>query len=164
MGLAFTIGFTGYEDPADATKDYVPVFMVTAASIAMLYTFFFVQGYTALAEFSKAKAEYRNKKTDEEPSFTQLKYGFDNLNMTAASRLSGNYMEQLLPFLISMYSFATFVSAGNAAKIGWLWLCFRSYYYPAYKRGPLLFACTMPAYACIWGMLGVSVYKAMQLQ
>ena len=73
---------------------------------------------------------------------------------------AGNFAEQLPPFLVGLYLYSTYVSVGGAAKLGWLWLIFRSYYVPAFHRGiPTLFLSTMPAYNVVWWMIGVSVYE-----
>jgi len=61
-----------------------------------------------------------------------------------------------------MYSYATFVDAGGAARIGWAWVFFRSYYSHVWKQGLPLFllASTVPAYSCVWYMMGVAIYSA----
>ena len=72
----------------------------------------------------------------------------------------GNYQEQLAPFLISLYLYATFVSVHGAVKFGWAWIFFRSYYISVFKRGPpLLFLSTIPAYWCVWMMIGGTIYR-----
>merc|ERR1712071_729988 len=85
------------------------------------------------------------------PSLAAIKYGKEiektNVPMLRADRCVGNLLEQLLPFLVSLYGHAVFVNVSHATKLGWAWILFRSYY-------------GIPAYACIWWMLGTAVYKA----
>jgi hypothetical protein len=145
--------------PAESAKDYVPVVYVTAAAICMLYTFFFNQSVTVFWEFSRLNTEYENKKILEKPSFKNLKYGSDNRNTLAAARCSGNFLEQLLPFFFSIFGYATYISVEGAAKFGWWWLFFRSYYLVVFKMSsPAIFLSTLPAYSCIWFMMGSAVH------
>lgn len=73
---------------------------------------------------------------------------------------AGNFNEQLVPFIISLFLYSTFVSVKGACYLGWAWLFFRSYYFIVYGWGiPFLFLSTIPAYCCIWGMLFGTVWE-----
>ena len=163
----FAVGFFAFQhglpvslnQPAQNSNDYIPAFYVTAAALCMLYVFLFNQTGTVFIEHGKAKRAYREKKTDKKPTLLQLKYSHDNIHILAADRCAGNFLEQLVPFLVSVWCYATFVSATGAAKYGWLWLFFRSYYLLVFKKPfPALFLSTLPAYTCIWYMMGSAVY------
>ena len=41
---------------------------------------------------------------------------------------AGNFNQQLLPFIISLFLYSTFVSLKGPCYFGWAWLFFRSYY------------------------------------
>lgn len=150
--------------PATSAADYIPVFFVTTAVLALLYGFYWNQSYTAFSEYFRLKEDYENnhhnKKSDDPrpPSLMALKNGYENKAVLAANRCAGNLLEQLVPFLVSMYAYATYVNAQEAARIGWAWFAFRSLYLPAYHRFPWIFASTVPAYACVWYMMGRTVY------
>merc|ERR1712232_635162 len=79
-------------------------------AMAMYYVFLFRQGTVSFAEFEKALREYKAKKTDVKPSIGRIKYDLGNPNILAVTRTVGNYNEQLVPFLIGMYLYASFVS------------------------------------------------------
>ena len=145
--------------PAQSTKDYIPIAYVTAASMCLYYIFLFLQSYTTFVELELAQTAHREKKMDVKPDIKKIKYGIDNLNILAANRTALNYLEQLIPFLAAVYLYSTFVSVSGAVKFGWAWLFFRSYYGWAFKMPfPGLFLSTMPAYGCVWGMIGMTVY------
>ncbi|EJK45114.1 hypothetical protein THAOC_36293 [Thalassiosira oceanica] len=130
---------------------------VTAAAMAMYYVFLFRQSTVSFAEFEKALREYKAKKTDVKPSIGRIKYDLGNPNILAVTRTVGNYNEQLAPFLIGMYLYASFVSVKGAAQYGWAWLLFRSYYEWGYRRVPALFLSTIPAYGCVLALIGGTV-------
>lgn len=160
IAVGWKHGTSSYEAPAATTKDYGPILIVASAALALLYAFYWLQSYTAFSEFFRLKKEYKEKKLDENPSLVKIKYCNTNKAVMAADRCAGNLLEQIVPFFVSMFAYATFVSAGDAAKIGWAWFFFRSYYLYAYNHFPLLFASTFPAYCCVWYMIGRSVYAA----
>mmetsp|Transcript_21530 Transcript_21530/g.49357 ORF Transcript_21530/g.49357 Transcript_21530/m.49357 type:complete len:193 (-) Transcript_21530:107-685(-) len=143
--------------PAANIDDYAPVVYVTAAAMAMYYVFLFRQSTVSFAEFEKALRDYKEKKIDVRPSIGRIKYDLGNPNILAATRTVGNYNEQLVPFLIGMYLYASFVSVKGAAQYGWAWLLFRSYYEWGYRRVPALFLSTIPAYGCVLALIGGTV-------
>lgn len=153
-------GTSASDAPARTATDYAPVAFVAVSSLLLYYVFLFYQSATAFLEFSKAKDAYRNKKSDEKgkPDLGKIKYGSDNYYVHVANRTVVNYSEQIVPFLVSLYLCSTFVSVGKTAKYGWMWLFFRSYYPWVFQKPfPALFLSTLPAYACVWMMLGMTV-------
>jgi len=160
--IGFKHGTSQYEGPVKSASEYTPTLFVTGAVLSLLYSFYWIQSSTALSEFFRLRKEYEDKRLDDAPSFKYLKYGkIPNQAILCADRAVGNLAEQMIPFFVSMYSYATFVDAGGAARIGWAWLFFRSYYSYVWKRGlPFLLASTVPAYYCVWYMMGVAIYSA----
>lgn len=158
--LAFQHGLpASTQQPAESAKDYTPVFYVTVATITMFYIFLFNQSKTVFSEFNKLKTAYKEKKTEKAPELGNLKYGKDNVNILAADRAAGNFMEQMIPFLVALFGYATFVSVAGAVQHGWAWLFFRSYYLTVFKMPfPTLFLSTLPAYACIFSMIATTTY------
>mmetsp|Transcript_2757 Transcript_2757/g.6460 ORF Transcript_2757/g.6460 Transcript_2757/m.6460 type:complete len:189 (+) Transcript_2757:119-685(+) len=157
--VAWKHGFDRQVGPARAFNDYIPVYLVSVGAMCLLYSFYLLQSYTTLTEFARMRKEYKktDKKTDKRPSYVGIKYGTESKAVVAANRAAGNTLEQMLPFLVSLYGYATFVDAGGAARIGWAWIAFRSYYVIVFKRGFLVLSCTYPAYMCIWYMMAMSL-------
>mmetsp|Transcript_4828 Transcript_4828/g.9899 ORF Transcript_4828/g.9899 Transcript_4828/m.9899 type:complete len:186 (+) Transcript_4828:290-847(+) len=144
--------------PAQSLNDYTPVIYVVAASMCMYYVFLFYQSYTTFDELQKARKTFRDKKTKEAPDIKQIKYGVENVNVVAANRTAGNYTEQLVPFLLGLYFYSTYVSVQGAVKWGWVWLFFRSFYTVVFKLPfPCLLISTIPAYYCVWFMMGATL-------
>ena len=158
--VGFRHGTLQYQGPANSINDYKPLLFVFGAVLSLLYAYYWIQSYTAFAEYFRLKKEA--KKEDKiGPTLWELKYGkVENSAIRCADRSAGNLLEQLVPFFVSMISYATFVDAGGASRIGWAWFVFRSYYPYAYKRFPLLFASTIPAYCCVWFMMGFAICTA----
>eukprot|EP00560_Eucampia_antarctica_P007661 CAMPEP_0197823690 /NCGR_PEP_ID=MMETSP1437-20131217/1012_1 /TAXON_ID=49252 ORGANISM="Eucampia antarctica, Strain CCMP1452" /NCGR_SAMPLE_ID=MMETSP1437 /ASSEMBLY_ACC=CAM_ASM_001096 /LENGTH=160 /DNA_ID=CAMNT_0043422979 /DNA_START=195 /DNA_END=674 /DNA_ORIENTATION=+ len=137
--VAYQYGIpTGGEGPGQSAEDYIPVFFVTVATILLLYIFLFQQGGTAVLEHERLWGEYLemkqareksspNTKTSllnnnlQKPSMVEIKYWSKNLSVLAADRCAGNFQEQMIPFLITLYSYAVFVGVEGAAKTGWIW-------------------------------------------
>ena len=148
------------DGPAKTAADCAPIVYVAVASMLLYYIFLFYQSATAFIEFSKAQRNYRDKKSErqEKPNLGKIKYGADNYKIHIANRTVVNYSEQIVPFLVSLFLCATFASVGKASTYGWMWLFFRSYYPLAFRRPfPSLFLSTLPAYVCVWKMLGEAV-------
>ena len=155
--LSFQEGIAS--DPAETKEDYIPLVFVVAASLFMHYAFLYYQSATTFIEFAALEKEYKEQNIQGEPSLNKLKYGKENRNILAADRGVGNYMEQLIPFGVFLFLYATYVSVFGAQIHGWLWIFFRSYYVIAWKAPfPWLFASTLPAYACIFSMVGITLY------
>jgi uncharacterized MAPEG superfamily protein len=98
---------------------------------------------------SEAKA-----RGEKPPKLDDVKYGGKFRAVLAGDRTAGNFMEQLLPFLIILFGHAAVVDANRAAVCGWIWLIFRSFYPIVYNMPfPALFLSTLPSYSIIWWML-----------
>jgi hypothetical protein len=143
--------------PAKTNADYIPVVYVTVASMLLYYIFLFYQSATAFMELRKAENNYGKKKTDEKPNMLKIKYGPNNYNVHVMNRTVQNYLEQIVPFLVSVFLCATFASVETATRLGWMWIFFRSYYPLAYRHFPALFLSTLPAYGCVWRGLGEAI-------
>ncbi|KAL3932601.1 MAG: hypothetical protein SGBAC_010771 [Bacillariaceae sp.] len=159
--VGFHHGTSQYHGPATTSSDYKPILCVAGAVLSLLYSYYWLQSYTTFSEFFRLKKLAKDKKLNRPaPSLPELKYGnADNPAIRCADRCAGNLLEQLIPFFLSVFAYATFVDAGGAARIGWAWFFFRSYYYFVFRRFPLLFASTLPAYCCVWYMMGISIYS-----
>ena len=98
------------------------------------------------------------------PSLTEAKYNKvlhskEEREKLCADRSAGNLLEQLIPFLVALFSYATFVNLHEAVIFGWMWVFFRSYYGIVFmKPFPALFLSTLPAYVCVWYMIEKCVY------
>lgn len=160
INVAWKHGVSFFQGPASSSKEYTPILFVAAAALALLYVFYCFQGYTTFCEQNRMKKENSKAEFESHPSVFRQQHGKSSKAILAADRCAGNLLEQMTPFLGSIFAYATFVSSGDAAKIGWIWIFFRSYYPYAYNRYPFLFASTIPAYCCVWFMLGKSVFEA----
>lgn len=160
--VGFKHGTSQYQGPANSFTDCKPLLFVSGAVLSLLYSFYWMQSYTTFTEFFRLRKEAKKKDDGgSPPKLLELKYGkVENLAIRSADRCAINFLEQLIPFFASMLSYATFVDVGGAARISWAWFFFRSYYPYAYKRFPLLFASTIPAYFCVWYMMGFAIYSA----
>ena len=142
---------------------YKDVICCTAVYFGMYYIFLYGQSGVAHYVFRKAKAE-NAKKNDEKTksvSFASVKYGSnDKLSLTAA-RSVGNTMEQMVPFLASLWMNAVFVDPTKAAKLGWIYIITRSYYPIAFYFGlPWILLSTLPGYGVIFQLLREVVQAA----
>ena len=145
--------------PAATKEAFAPAAFVAAAAVCLLYSFLFGQSAAAFGEFSRLVSEAKAR-GEKPPKLNDVKYGGGKFSrvVLAADRTAGNYMEQLVPFLIIMFGHAAFVDANWAAVYGWIWLFFRSYYPIVYNYPfPALFLSTLPSYSIVWWMLFVTV-------
>ena len=158
---ALKIGLAAPAGPARAVAACTPVLLVVAAAVAHLYAMLFSQSAAAFVALARLRGEAKAR-GERGPTLAEVKYGGNRPDaVLAADRCVGNYVEQLVPFLCALLAHAVFVSANGATQLGWLWLFFRSYYPLAYARPfPMLLLSTMPAYACLWWMMGSAVYHA----
>ncbi|CAJ1955601.1 unnamed protein product [Cylindrotheca closterium] len=164
---AWNHGTFQYQGPANANADYAPIVFVSTAVLALLYSFYYMQGYVTFSEYFRLQKLFEAKILNEPPLLTDLKYGTkrnENPAILCADRCAGNLLEQLIPFFVSMFAYATFVDAGGAARIAWAWFAFRMFYPFAYKRFPLLFASTIPSYCYVWYMMGHAAYSAAMME
>jgi hypothetical protein len=94
----FRVGLSSPAGPIRTLSACGPVALVSAGTVALLYTFLFHQSRVGYAAFQKTSAE--SKKTGSKmPSFTEIKYGHLHPSVVAADRTVGNLLEQLAPFL-----------------------------------------------------------------
>ena len=149
--------------PATTQAAFVPVAFVAGAAIALLYIFLFHQSATSFGAHAELRREAKAR-GEKAPRLAEVKYGGNSGAVLAANRCVGNYLEQLVPFLLSLFGHALFVSANQAAAIGWAWVFFRSYYGFVFGRPfPALFTSTIPAYLCVWWMAGTAIHAAATL-
>ena len=157
------VGFKAPAGPGRTLGAFAPVMFVVVASIAQLYAFLFQQSAAGFGEHARLKREAR-KRGEKAPALAEVKYSGRYGAVLAADRTVGNYTEQLAPFLVSVIGYALFVSANRAATLGWLWIVFRAYYPLVYAQPfPALLSSTIPAYCCVWWMLGMATYAAASL-
>ena len=157
---AYRVGFAP-AGPVTTLKSAVPAALVVTAALAQYYALLFTQSTTAFAELSRLRRAYKER-GEKPPVLSDVKYGNSKTDLVrAADRCMGNYLEQLLPFLVALAAHAAFVSANAAAVVGWLWLVFRLYYPLVYSRPfPGLLISTVPAYWCVWYLLGHAMHAA----
>lgn len=155
--------------PAQSVKAMAPVVAATGGFIALHYFVLFMQSFTGFS-VAKSVRDAARKKGEELPSpvksLRDVKYSSaytTHPDMLQANRTVGNHMEQMVPFLLSLYGHALLVDPNRAALFGWAWIFFRACYYPLFRRGPVLLLSTLPAYALTWWMAGTSVWAAVHL-
>ena len=123
--------------------NFRPVVGTTAGFLALYYAFLYTQSIT------KVYMYFREKAKDPKVSLTKIRYANPTLLALTVDRTSGNMVEQAIPFLVSLWLHAVFVSPTGAAKLGWLWLLFRSIYpFLFYKQVHWLSA--IPGYILIF--------------
>ena len=94
-----------------------------------------------------------------------IKYGrAQNMNVLGADRTVANFLEQSIPFLLGIVLHTLFVSVKVACSLGWVWLVFRAAYPKLWHRPfPTVLLSTMPCYACVWYLWGMSALAAYKL-
>jgi hypothetical protein len=150
--------------PADITL-FAPVVLVTAAWALLYYAFLWDQSATAFVVLKDAKKKAKAEGKPP-PSLADVKYGrySKSARVRAADRTVGNFLEQSPAFLVSLWLHSAFVSPVNASAFGWTWLGFRAVYPWAYRlRFPGVFISTMPAYGCVFYLLGEVVRCALKM-
>jgi hypothetical protein len=128
---------------------YEPVVGVTVGWILMYYGVLFRQSETAFQTlFASASAA---KKNGGKPlGMDAIKYGnAGGRQMLEATRTAGNIIEQSVPFLVALWMHAALVDVRAAAKLGWMWLAFRSFYPLVFGKLPWLFVSTFPQYLIV---------------
>lgn len=157
-------GFRAPAGPVVTRSDFSPALLVVVGAIAQAYALLFTQSTTALEEFGKARAAAKSR-GEKSPALATIKYGTDNSRVVAANRCAANYLEQLVPFLISLCAYAVYVSAFRAAVFGWAWVLCRAYYPIVFRGyGPTVLLSTIPAYWLIWWMLAAAAHAALTQQ
>jgi MAPEG family len=130
-----------------------PVLGVTVGFMVLYYIFLYGQAISKFYLFFQAK------KNDPKVKFGKIKYNNPDLMARVSDRTTGNMMEQAIPFLVSLWLCAIFESPTYAAKMGWLWLLFRSFY-PFVFSGPWLPLSTVPGYVIVSMLLQPVAIKA----
>ena len=122
-----------------------PVIGTTAGFVALYFAFLYAQATTKFYMY------FRDKAKDPKVSLTKIRYANTTLLALTVDRTSGNMVEQAIPFLVSLWLHAVFVSPTGAATLGWLWLLSRSIYpFVFYSRGHWLLLSTIPGYVLIF--------------
>ena len=130
-----------------------PVLGVTVGFLTLYYIFLYGQAITKFYLYFQAK------KKDPKVKFGKIKYSNPDIMARVSDRTAGNMVEQAVPFLVSLWLCAIFESPTYAAKLGWLWLLFRSYY-PFVFTGPTLVLSTVPGYVIVIMLLQPVAIKA----
>ncbi|KAJ1620697.1 hypothetical protein T492DRAFT_1076082 [Pavlovales sp. CCMP2436] len=138
----------------DASALY-PVTIATAASVSLFYVFIFMQAGLGLHAHSLLATSVK---------WVDFKYTGASAYQRTFDRSVGNYLEQWIPLLVALWTYALFVDANHAALLGICWVLSRCiypvFYWLAFVRFdcvPIIFVSTMPGYFIIWYMLGMSV-------
>ncbi len=142
----------------DVTTLRGPV-LVTAAYLLLWYVF--LLGFQSRTKY-RLKASYAARGEVFDRYFGQ------DEEMLAADRVVGNTHEQMVPFLVSLWLYAIFVSPTRATWLGVAYLALRASY-------PLLLGsrvsktqsrrvalATFPSYAIVFTMLGGAVWAAIR--
>ena len=146
-------------------QEYAPVIKATAAYFSLFFTFMMFQSFSKFYLVSVKAAELKNKKSDEKVSLSAIKYGANKTGLALNSdRTFLNMLEQSPAFLVSLWMYAVFVSAENAALGAYCYIVFRALYPFLFAMGmPWIFLSTFPNYFVIWYFLGATVYEALRV-
>ncbi|MCB9684966.1 MAG: MAPEG family protein [Alphaproteobacteria bacterium] len=114
---------------------------------------------------SRTKYRLRSEYAARGESFDRY-FGQDR-RMLAADRAVANTQEQLLPFLVSLWLHAVFVSTTSATALGAVWVLLRAAY-PlllgselAGTQSKRVFFATGPSYAVVAWLVGSTLVKAL---
>jgi hypothetical protein len=143
---------------SDLGKALVPMLFVAVGAVSLHYVLLFVQSRAGFKTMIALRQEARAK-GERGPDLAVAKYS-QHKGTLWADRSVGNYMEQLPPFFVGLVSYALFVSANNAAVLGWAWIGFRALYPFLFGQMPAIFVSTIPAYSIVWYMLSHASYNA----
>lgn len=142
--------------PADPALYTGPI-LVTALYLGLWYSLLF--GLQSRTKY-RLKAEYAARGQEFDRYFGQ------DPQMLAADRAVINTQEQMVPFLVSMWLHAVFVSPDQAAVLGLVYTLLRAAY-PFLLGGSVskaqskrVFLATGPSYAIVFFLLGRSVFEA----
>lgn len=132
------------------------------------YALLFNQSCTAIECFEDAreasKADAAKKKKEESereakppPSFGEIKYGQGGKRprrVMIADRAMGNFLEQSLALLPALGAhFMAFGGSMRTARVAWMWLSARWFYFHAFRAGlPWFIFVTVPNYVCVFGL------------
>jgi hypothetical protein len=159
--------------PVDLARYAGPAY-VTIAMLALYYVFLLFQTYSKLYLLSKRTPPVAGRALGlrtalglqpyryHDPVAAALKYG-NTLDPLAilGDRMVGNTLEQLVPFLCSLWLYSLFVEEGpeRAWLTGSVYICSRLLYPALFWAGsPWILLSTVPGYAVIWYQLGATLY------
>eukprot|EP00301_Raphidiophrys_heterophryoidea_P026261 c9021_g1_i2.p1 GENE.c9021_g1_i2~~c9021_g1_i2.p1 ORF type:complete len:145 (-),score=33.44 c9021_g1_i2:76-510(-) len=131
-------------DANNVEKFRLPI-LATFAYFVLYYVFLFSQSKVKLALMKEAK-----KKGEK---FIPPYYSTEK-RMLCADRTAANMLEQLPPFLVSMWMYAVFVDANVAGYLGLAYTAIRSFYPFVFGSMKALYV-TIPNYLIIYYMLFV---------
>jgi hypothetical protein len=145
-----------------AIKQYHAPILVTCAYFGLYYLFII---YQVLTKYSVYFTEKNNsKKSPTEIKLKDVKYFSKNPLILTADRTVGNCLEQMVPFLLSLWMYAIFISPSDAAYYGTIYVVTRAYYPFVFRLGgPWLLTSTLPNYICIWIMLAQLIQQALPM-
>jgi hypothetical protein len=107
--------------------------------------------------------EKKESKKPNEVNFTKVRYFSTNPLILAADRTVGNCLEQMVPFLVSLWLHAIFISTETATQYGIAYVGARAFYPLFFRMGiPWLFVSTFPNYGCIALLLAPVTRAAFQ--
>lgn len=149
---------------SSTSSSFAPIYkepiLVTVAYFALYYLFLFSQAAISLLRYLYATKTGNEK----EVSLRRLKYGSaenDKLLLTL-NRSVGNTLEQMVPFLASLWLHALTLSPRRAAVIGAIYTFLRSFYPFAFYRGYFsLILVTLPNYICIFYLIAPVVWMCL---
>lgn len=117
--------------------------------------------------FLQRGTKYRLKQEYEKAGREFDRYFSQDEEMLAADRAVINTQEQMVPFLVSLWLHAVFVSTTSATICGFLYVCLRSLYPILLGRrlskiqNKRVYMVTLPCYVLIFYMLSSSVVKVL---
>jgi len=128
----------------------------------LYYAFLFSQSAATFYTFLEGRKKKKSGDDGKAPSFGEVKYGGKGTKLNLSmNRTVGNFIEQSIVFLAALWMHAIFVDVQTAVKVGWTWIAIRSIYpLVFYIGGFSVFLCTIPAYVCVWYLLGCVVMLA----
>eukprot|EP01041_Mallomonas_annulata_P013716 gene13716-29172_t len=134
--------------------------IVTGAYFFMYYCFLYGQAFSKLFLYFAAKT--KADKDGQRVSLAEIKYNSKDRIARATDRTVGNTMEQMGPFLSSLWLHALFISPEQATFLGYAYIASRSIYpFTFYCGVPWILMSTIPGYAIIASLLGPVVYNAL---
>eukprot|EP00756_Hemistasia_phaeocysticola_P032540 Hpha_TRINITY_DN16413_c0_g1::TRINITY_DN16413_c0_g1_i2::g.160467::m.160467 len=129
--------------------------------------YLFLYGQSAAKIWVLGKQRKAAKELGESaPTLADIKYrGKGGSVGLAADRTVGNFYEQAPLLILGVLLYAYMRDAGEAAKLGWMWIAFRLWYPFGFKFGTaFLLMSTLPGYAVVgklwYGALNAALLAA----
>lgn len=127
--------------------------IIITCSYFLLYYLFII--YQVITKYYVYFQERENAKKPSDVKLKDVKYFSTNTLKLAADRTVGNCLEQMIPFLTSLWLYSIFISPEEAGFYGMIYVATRAYYPFVFKMGGgWLLLSTVPNYICIWIMIG----------